>query len=59
MIGWLWRVIFGRFSSCEHKWEHKETHEVFTYDVLHGKRKTGEMFTCCCAKCGAWRSYRT
>jgi hypothetical protein len=32
MIGWLWRVIVGRFSSCEHKFEvHQEIDVVSPY----------------------------
>lgn len=30
MIGWLWRVLVGRFSICEHKW--KVVSQTVIYD---------------------------
>lgn len=28
MLGWLWRMIVGRFDACEHMWECEEKHKL-------------------------------
>ena len=35
MIGWLYRIIIGRFTSCEHKWEILETRHLMTGPNRH------------------------
>lgn len=53
MIGWLWRVIFGRFTICRHEWE------TMTKGPLKGANAMGEWcgqrVELRCKKCGDWK----
>lgn len=47
MLGWLYRMIIGRFSRCEHKWE---TADTATLSGGHGAR--GVRYILRCERCG-------
>jgi hypothetical protein len=55
MIGLLWRLLVGRFSSCSHEWKTMESRSVFMYP---NDRPFAIDKECCCQKCGAWRRFR-
>ena len=59
MIGWLWRMLVGRFTeppSCEHVWETKTTYECNrTYGNQSSDYTKKHMN---CTKCGEWKSVR-
>jgi hypothetical protein len=48
MIGWLYRVLIGRFSRCDHKWETMETINV--KDISDGT--SWYRYILKCEKCG-------
>lgn len=47
MLGFLWRLIVGRFSSCTHKWEILQWCDV----TSHGT-KIGTRYHLQCTHCG-------
>lgn len=51
MIGWLWRLLIGRFTSCDHKWETKEELQYVTKDT---RAPAGKRVLLRCEKCGDW-----
>lgn len=56
MIGWLYRIIIGRFSQCEHKWSHAgELKEFGDRDDGLPTRYTILMR---CDKCGDMKRFR-
>lgn len=57
MIGWLWRLIFGNFGSCRHKWEIMERVEGFTALNDTGVPNFIKFFLKC-EKCGEVKSKR-
>lgn len=50
MIGWLWRMIVGRLSACEHKWA------TFSEMTCHPRGRpemlAGTIYGQRCDKCG-------
>lgn len=48
VIGWLWRVLIGRFSCCHHQWE---DYRKFSGTYVYGG---GEhlIYVLRCKKCG-------
>lgn len=56
MIGWLWRILVGRFHECEHKWIHRGTHKVVMDD--HDEVPLYHRQVCQCEKCGKWKSFK-
>jgi len=54
MIGWLWRIIVGRFSSCEHQWE------IFTQFRLRDENNAiiGRLVVLRCQKCGKLKNFK-
>jgi hypothetical protein len=57
MIGFLWRLIVGRFSRCEHQWETKENLGVWSEDGDY-KHPIYIDKHLCCTKCGTWKRVR-
>ncbi len=55
MLGWLWRVLVGRFRVCDHVWETVETTKVIATPkaIPHAYDKHLR-----CTKCGNWKSVR-
>lgn len=51
VIGWLWRILIGRFTSCEHRWETMEKGQ----EQIDG-RCIGYFVCLKCDKCGDWKS---
>ena len=51
MIGWLWRVLVGRFQQCEHKWKYQNVVKVFDIDVSC-KNPAETRIILQCEKCG-------
>jgi translation initiation factor 2 beta subunit (eIF-2beta)/eIF-5 len=52
MLGYLYRMIVGQFTSCKHQWEiHNHGDIVDTQD-----RVTGEYYYLKCSKCGEMKS---
>ena len=58
MLGWLWRIIFGSFNGCEHKWKiiqevKKLGQRTDIYDDPIGEKFIlGTKYTLQCEKCG-------
>lgn len=50
MLGLLWRLLVGRFTSCQHVWEIIESGQIKT--ILTGNQK-GTYYILKCTKCGA------
>ena len=50
MIGWLWRMIVGRFTACEHKWQTFSEMKV----TPRGRQEViaGMLYGLRCEKCG-------
>ena len=48
MLGYLWRLIIGRLSSCEHHWTTIKTGEITSDDVV----VIGSYYDLQCDKCG-------
>ena len=47
MIGWLWRVVFGRFTSCKHEFE------IYQSGNYKSSGKViGVVYHLRCTKCG-------
>lgn len=55
MIGWLWRMIVGRFDHCRHEWETMDKASISTTDEAT-KRIIGFHVNLRCKKCGIWHS---
>lgn len=50
MLGFLWRLLVGRFSVCAHEWETVATGPI---GMLDGKfTLTGHYYELRCKKCG-------
>jgi len=49
MIGWLYRIIIGSFSSCSHEWE-----TISQAPITHVRTQTliGAVYVLKCGKCG-------
>ncbi len=53
MIGWLYRIIFGRFTQCQHKWViHRQIEGRYT----EGGGST-IVYVNRCEKCGAMEDH--
>lgn len=58
MLGWLWRMLFGRFKTpfpCKHRWHIKDTIDVFGLDVIGKVRKDAPIYrkyVLQCSRCG-------
>jgi hypothetical protein len=54
MIGWLYRLIVGRFTDCRHEWE---IHQTITgkYRVVGGEALIHSLR---CKKCGEMKNHR-
>jgi hypothetical protein len=53
MLGFLWRMIVGRFSMCDHQWETVEVRPVVNW--AGDERKVTDRFQryiLRCKKCG-------
>jgi len=50
MLGWLWRVLVGRFSRCDHKWDVAEVRRVT--DRIDGGESRYQRYVLLCQKCG-------
>ena len=48
MLGFVWRVLVGRFTSCSHKWTIKESAAVQNWK----DEEVGKIFVLQCEKCG-------
>ena len=55
MIGFLWRIIVGRFSSCQHKWNQFDTVSVFSWN---SDRPIYYDYHQKCEKCGKLQKVR-
>ena len=54
MLGWLYRMIVGRFSTCEHKWVVLK--EVALYEDSLSAAPCGVRYELQCSKCGDLKS---
>lgn len=55
MIGWIWRLIVGRFSRCDHKWKILHSLEYARSSKStegHTRKIEGMQHTLQCEKCG-------
>lgn len=52
MLGWIWRMLVGRFSTCEHHWE------VLKQLVIENNKNDsiGVEYHMKCSKCGEIKS---
>lgn len=48
MLGWLYRMIVGRFTSCSHQWAILQKINIFE----GGSRPVQTDYQLCCEKCG-------
>jgi hypothetical protein len=48
MIGFIWRVIIGRFASCSHRWETIDQKRIDYIDT----GTTGIIYIMRCKDCG-------
>ena len=55
MIGWIYRMIVGRFTRCDHKFEIHEERDVVTQFL--GTRQEYRMYTLRCSKCGEMKIF--
>jgi len=46
MLGWLWLMIVGRFSNCDHVWK------IIDQKQIRRSFETGTRFILQCEKCG-------
>lgn len=53
MIGWLYRLLVGSFSRCEHKWKTLDYAEITSDGVRVGRKYYLE-----CTKCGEVKQKR-
>ena len=47
MLGWLYRIIIGRFSTCEHNWKKISDGEIKQDGIMKAK-----IMVYRCIKCG-------
>lgn len=55
MLGWIWRMIVGRFSRCEHKWKIiRSVDFTCKSESMAGRTREidGRQHTLQCEKCG-------
>lgn len=50
MIGWLYRMILGRFDACEHKWA--TFSEINLSPRGRPEKYAGTIYGLRCEKCG-------
>ena len=53
MLGWLYRLIIGRFSNCDHEWEIIKTYKIAD---TKGRHRT-DRHLLSCKKCGELKHY--
>lgn len=57
MIGLLWRLLIGRFASCEHQWAKRNSLEMYDNDTGDGL-PTAIQKHLQCTKCGNFKAVR-
>lgn len=50
MLGWLWRLFIGRFSSCDHRWTERGTYTIYRDNSCTIPSGNGVVLRC--EKCG-------
>lgn len=50
MLGWIWRLLVGRFSRCEHQWETVDVRDVL--DKTDGGEDRYKRYILRCQNCG-------
>lgn len=58
VIGWLWRVIVGNFTTCPHDWELLDDRDIFINEKLAGHSYLYRCKKCCDTKSaglGRWQ----
>lgn len=69
MLGWLWRLIVGRFRSCHHRWSVLDKNELklprteaavgwYSGPESGRWRVVGRIYTMQCAHCGNIKSVK-
>jgi hypothetical protein len=53
MIGWLWRMVIGRFTTCHHRWMVRES-ITGNYVIGNGTRR---FYVLRCEKCGDMKNH--
>jgi hypothetical protein len=52
MIGFIWRILIGRFTSCRHQWEIIEQNRLNIINHTTGARREKTEFILRCSHCG-------
>jgi len=53
MLGWLYRMIVGRFTSCSHKWVIYKTIQIFSSNQdREANIPCRHDYMLLCSKCG-------
>ncbi len=55
MIGWLWRLIVGRFTSCHHRWVELERIN-WVHNVTNQLGDQTRVLRC--ERCGDMKNFR-
>jgi len=53
MLGWLYRIVIGRFGACAHEWVIYR--EVAIFDGSRASRPCANRYELKCKKCGDMR----
>jgi hypothetical protein len=53
MLGLIYRLIVGRFNSCQHEWEVKQT-----YTLTYEWRGNQLVYVMQCKKCGDLKNHK-
>lgn len=60
MIGWIWRVLVGRFSMpplCAHKWAVRATFRLTRRKPDGTELPSGESYVLRCSDCGEMKNH--
>ncbi len=49
MLGWIYRLLIGRFVSCNHEWEIESSHDRLD---IKDNYVLGRAYFARCKKCG-------
>lgn len=59
MLGWIYRMIVGHFSRCQHKWKIHEEHALVHRKEDDTVKTIGTLTVLQCQNCGDLKEFKT